>query len=108
VIGRRLEPRGMAAFVYILRCNDGSYYVGCTTNIEQRMALLYAGTFVGYTSTRRPVTLVGTAESQSIRDAIDFERRLKRWSRTKKEAVIRGAWDELPGLAARGFRPASI
>ena len=97
----------MAPHVYILRCSDGSYYVGCTTSIGHRLAQHHAGTFPGYTSSRRPVTLMWNAEFQSLRDAIDYERRLKRWSRAKKEAVIRGDWGKLPGLAARGFRPAA-
>ena len=105
--GGCLEPRTMAPHVYILRCRDGSYYVGCTTNIEKRLGQHYAGTLGGYTSTRLPVTLVLNAEFQSLHDAIDYERRLKRWSRAKKEAVINGAWDDLPALAARGFRPAA-
>lgn len=98
----------MAATVYILRCRDGSYYVGCTTNFEQRLGQHRAGTYEGYTSSRLPVEVVWNAEFQSIYDAIAFERQLKRWSRAKKEAVIRGDWDNLPELAARGFRPTHV
>ena len=97
----------MAAWVYILKCADGSYYTGCTTNLEQRIGQHKAGTFSGYTSTRLPVEVVWCAEFQDIHDAIDYERKLKRWSRAKKEAVINGVWDDLPALAARGFRPAA-
>ncbi len=97
----------MAAWVYILTCSDRSYYVGCTTAIDDRFAEHQAGTYPGYTSTRRPVVMVWAAEFQTIHDAIDFERKLKRWSRAKKEAVIRGDWDSLPGLSRRGFRPAA-
>jgi len=99
------EPK--VAWVYILRCSDGSYYIGCTTNLEQRMAQHRSGSLPGYTSIRRPVELVWVSEHQSIRDAIQVERQMKRWSRAKKEAVIRQDWDALPGLSARGFRPAS-
>jgi len=89
----------MAAWVYILKCRDGSYYTGCTTNLEQRIAQHKAGTFSGYTSTRLPLECVWCGEFQSIHDAIDYERKLKRWSRAKKEAVINGDWDSLPVLA---------
>jgi len=47
----------MGGYVYILRCADGSYYVGTTRgSLEQRVAEHQAGSFDGYTSLRRPVT----------------------------------------------------
>jgi predicted GIY-YIG superfamily endonuclease len=47
------------AFLYILRCADGSYYVGITrTSLEMRVAQHNAGTFGGHTLTRCPVVLV--------------------------------------------------
>jgi putative endonuclease len=51
----------MAVYLYILRCADGSYYTGTTrTSLDRRIAEHQAGTFAGYTSTRRPVDLVFT------------------------------------------------
>lgn len=98
----------MAAWVYILRCADGSYYTGCTTNLDERLSQHRSGSFGGYTSTRLPVDVAWCAEFQSIHDAIDYERRLKRWSRAKKEAVIAGDWDRLPVLArSRQYHPAT-
>lgn len=87
------------SWVYMLRCADGSYYIGCTTNLEQRLGQHRAGTVEGYTSTRLPVDCVYVAEFQSLYDAIAWERKIKRWSRAKKEAVIAQAWDRLPALA---------
>jgi len=47
------------AYLYILRCADGSYYNGTTrTELEIRIAQHNAGTFDGYTKSRRPVTLI--------------------------------------------------
>ena len=81
----------MNAFVYILRCADGSYYVGSTrTSLEERMAQHDLGHFGGYTAKRRPVTLVWSQDFDRITDAIAAERRLKGWSRAKKEALIAG------------------
>ena len=94
----------MASWVYILQCRDNSYYVGCTTNIDTRIGQHRAGTFEGYTSTRLPVEVVYVAEFQSLHDAIDWERRLKRWRRAKKEAVIAGRWGELPSLSLSRWR----
>jgi putative endonuclease len=49
--------------------------------------------------------MVWCNEFQRLDDAIAFERRIKRWSRVKKEALIEGAYERLPELAARGFKP---
>ena len=95
----------MAAWTYVLRCSDGSYYAGCTTDLERRLAQHDAGSHDGYTSTRRPLTLVWTGEFQTILDAIDMERRIKRWSRLKKEALVQQNYDALPELSRRGFKP---
>jgi len=90
------------AFLYILRCADGSYYIGTTrTSLEMRIAGHNAGTFGGYTATRRPVTLVFSQWFERITDAIENERKLKKWSRAKKEAFIRGDFVALRTLAAR-------
>jgi len=98
----------VAAWVYMLRCADGSYYVGCTTNLDQRYGEHQSGVAPGYTSTRLPVVMVWAEEFQGLHDAIDVERQIKRWSRAKKEALIRRDFAALPALARRGFRPASF
>jgi putative endonuclease len=90
----------MDIHVYILRCNDGSYYVGLTkAGLEKRLFEHGTGTFEGYTSTRRPVTLVWSQEFSSLIDAIALERKLKGWRREKKEAVIRGDYSVLRELS---------
>ena len=55
----------------------------------------------GYTATRRPVTLVYSQWFERITDAIENERKLKKWTRAKKEAFIRGDFATLRKLAAR-------
>ncbi len=90
------------AWLYILRCSDGSYYVGTSrTSLEIRIAQHNDGTFQGYTASRRPVELVFAQWFDRITDAIENERRLKRWSRAKKEALIRGDFASLQRLAKR-------
>ena len=92
----------MTAFVYILRCSDGSYYVGSTrSSLEARVAEHNAGTFRGYTWSRRPVELVFHESSERITDAIAAERQLKGWSRAKKEALINGNTAVLQQAAKR-------
>jgi predicted GIY-YIG superfamily endonuclease len=96
----------MASWTYILLCADGSYYTGCTTNWEQRWGQHQAGALGRYTADRRPLKVAWLAEFQHLDDAIAMERRLKRWSRAKKEAAIRGEWDRLPTLARnRQYHP---
>ena len=94
----------MGAFVYILHCADGSYYVGSARgdDFDKRFYEHQTGALGGgYTSTRRPVRLVFHEHFERINDAIAAERRIKGWSRAKKEALIRGEWDRLPWLAKR-------
>jgi len=90
------------AWLYILRCADGSYCIGTTrTSLEIRIAEHNAGTFEGYTTSRRPVELIFSQWFDRITDAIENERKLKKWSRAKKEAFIRGDFESLQQLAKR-------
>ena len=92
----------MDIWVYMLRCSDGSYYVGSARiSLDRRMAQHQSGELGGYTSTRRPVELVWSTDFQYATDAIACERRVKGWSRAKKEALIRGDYTELSRLAHR-------
>jgi putative endonuclease len=93
-------PEG--AWLYILRCADGSYYVGTTrSSLDSRIAQHNAGTFEGYTASRLPVELIFSQWFDQITDAIENERKLKKWSRAKKEALIRGDFASLRQLAKR-------
>ena len=90
------------AWLYLLRCNDASYYCGTTrASLDKRMAEHEAGSPPGYTTTRRPVSLVFSQEFERIEDAIAAERQVKGWSRAKKEALIAGDMDRLRLLAKR-------
>jgi putative endonuclease len=93
----------MSVFVYILRCNDGHYYVGTTrANLEQRIVEHNRGVYGGYTASRRPVVLVFSQSFERAQDAIAAERQIKGWRRKKKEALIRGDFVLLSALA-RGY-----
>jgi predicted GIY-YIG superfamily endonuclease len=89
----------MSFYVYMLRCGDGSYYVGHTDDLEKRLAAHKTGDIPGYTRSRRPVQLVFHEEFLSREDAFLLERQLKGWSRRKKEALVRGDWDSLKQLS---------
>ena len=93
----------MSAYLYILHCADGSYYVGTTrNNLETRVSEHQAGSFDGYTARRRPIILVFHQYFERIEDAVAAERQIKGWRREKKEALIRGDYASLPLLARRG------
>jgi putative endonuclease len=89
--------------VYMLRCADGSYYVGSTRQeVEARVWEHNNLPIEGYTTRRRPVTLVFTETYDRITDAIARERQIKGWSRRKKEALIALDYEGLPALSRRG------
>ena len=90
------------AYLYIVRCRDGSLYTGTTRgSLEIRIAQHNAGTFEGYTVSRRPVVLIYSEKFERITDATTNERKIKGWSRAKKEALIRGDFDALRALSRR-------
>ncbi|QUW18060.1 GIY-YIG nuclease family protein [Agrococcus sp. Marseille-Q4369] len=89
------------AWVYMLRCSDGSYYVGSTGVIEQRLQEHADGKGAEYTKRRLPVELVWAEELDGLADAYAMERRIHGWSRAKKEALIAGDWERIRSLARR-------
>jgi putative endonuclease len=89
-------------FVYMLRCSDGSYYIGLTNDVERRVAEHQSGMIPKcYTHSRRPLKLVYRAEFREVTDAIAWEKHIKRWSRKKKEALARGDEDALKQFSKR-------
>jgi putative endonuclease len=89
----------MSFWVYILICTDGSYYTGHTDNLEKRLAAHESGEFRGYTSSRLPVKLVFSQEFPTREEALGRELQIKKWSRRKKQAMMRGDWQEVSRLA---------
>lgn len=91
-------------FTYMLRCADGSYYVGSAVDLERRLAQHDAGEGAAYTVRRRPVELVWAHETQLVDDAFALEKKIQGWSRAKREALIEGRFDDLPGLSRSAYR----
>ncbi|WP_417610820.1 GIY-YIG nuclease family protein [Parasphingorhabdus sp.] len=89
----------MAFFTYILKCSDGSFYTGHTDNLEQRLAQHQSGFFTGYTYKKRPVELVWSENFPTRYEALEAEKRIKGWTRAKKQALIDGDWGLLSELA---------
>lgn len=79
----------MAAFVYLLRCADGTLYCGWSTDPLRRHTQHQAGTASRYTRTRRPVELIWSRECANRSDAMREEVRIKRLSAAEKRALVR-------------------
>ncbi|WP_163400163.1 GIY-YIG nuclease family protein [Flavobacterium fluviatile] len=92
------------SYVYILKCSDGSYYTGVTSNITKRVYEHQVGYYPDcYTINKRPIELVFYCEFTDINLAIEKEKQIKKWSRLKKEALINGDFDALVNLAKKRF-----
>jgi putative endonuclease len=89
---------------YILRCGDGTYYVGSARDLDHRLEQHRAGLGGEYTSKRQPVTLVWLEEHSRIDEAWEREKRLQGWSRAKREALVEGRLADLPALARKKRR----
>ena len=87
--------------MYMLRCSDGSYYVGSTVNLEIRLRQHQRGDGAEYTKRRLPVELVYSCTFERIVEAFAAEKKVQGWSRAKREALIDGRFDLLPDLSSR-------
>ena len=99
--GQTPAPGNSPCFVYILRCSDGSYYVGSTTEVVEREQTHNDGHGAEYTATRRPVRMVYSEAHESWPAARKREAQIKGWSRAKKKALIEGNRSRLHVLARR-------
>jgi putative endonuclease len=93
----------MGGWTYMLRCSDESFYIGSTSyaDVEVRVAEHNDARYWGYTSSRRPVSLIWSKRFDDLRDAHAMERQLKGWSRAKKMALIKGDGESLVRLSSR-------
>ncbi|TWG96446.1 putative endonuclease [Nocardioides sp. J9] len=90
-------------WTYMLRCDDGSYYVGSTWDLDGRVWQHNHDDQLGAACNRarRPVVLVWSVWYDRISDAFHLEKQIQGWSRKKREALIRGEYDALPNLSRR-------
>jgi len=83
-------------YVYIVKCNDGTYYTGVTNNVDKRLVEHNKGKNTeSYTHSRRPLELVFCELFTNYNLAIEWETRIKKWSVKKKEALINSDWQKL-------------
>ncbi len=87
-------------YVYILICSDGLTYTGFTNNISRRFEEHQNGkNKTCFTYKRRPLKLIFHQEFNDVHQAINFEKRIKKWSSKKKLALAKGEYDLLKILA---------
>ena len=91
----------MAHHVYILRCVDGTLYVGSAQDLEERLKAHNDGRGAAHTFKRRPVRLVYSEAFDSHDSALARERQLKHWTHGKKQALIDGNLERLKHLSRR-------
>ena len=91
-------------FVYILRCNDSTYYIGHTDDMEKRLSEHHTKAQLScYTASRLPVELVYVETTSSRYEALNFERQIKGWSRKKKDALIKKDFEKLKLYSKKNF-----
>ena len=78
----------MFFYVYVLQCFDGTYYVGCTNNLENRLKQHnFSKKGAHYTKLRRPVVLKYSETFDTLLQARRREAEIKKWRREKKEKL---------------------
>jgi type I restriction enzyme S subunit len=87
------------AYMYILQCADGSYYVGSAKDLALRLQQHQNGAGANHTKKRLPVKLLYFEEFSRIDEAFYREKQVQGWSRKKKEALIEEMPEKLHDLA---------
>jgi putative endonuclease len=78
----------ITAWVYLLRCADGSLYCGWTNNLEKRIKAHQAGTASRYTRSRLPVELAISLLQKDYQSARQEEARIKKLNRKEKLELL--------------------
>ena len=83
-----------AYYVYILECSDGFLYTGVTNNVARRLVEHQQALNKScFTYKRRPVQLIFHQDFNDIKQAIYFEKKIKKWSAKKKLALANDDFD---------------
>lgn len=86
----------MPYFVYILKCANGTFYTGSTSNLHDRINAHKSGADPNsYTYRLRPIKLVWAEEYESRIEALNVEKHIKGWSHVKKQALIENDFEKI-------------
>ncbi len=89
-----------AFYVYVILCNDNSYYTGLTDDLMRRFEEHINGLYeTCYTFKKRPLILEYYETIPFLKDAVERERQIKGWSKAKKKALIQGNFHMLQLLS---------
>lgn len=88
-LGESMECRDRKHYVYILKCSDGTFYTGYTTDPMRRTRVHNSGKGARYTRSRRPVELIYTEEYDNKAEAQRREYAIKQLTRAEKEQLIK-------------------
>lgn len=75
-------------YTYMVKCSDGTFYTGWTTNVEKRVKAHNTGKGAKYTKTRRPVELIYFQEFETKEEAMSREYAIKQLTRKQKEQLL--------------------
>jgi len=89
----------MKGYMYILKCSNGEYYTGSTTDLDRRMQQHQNGEGSNFSWKHLPVQLIYSEEFSSIGEAFKREEQIHKWSRAKKDALIKGDIEKLKALS---------
>jgi putative endonuclease len=89
------------AWVHILECSDGTFYVGSTVYLEARLWQHQSGLGAEYTKRRLPVKLVFSEQFERIDQAFALKKQIQNWSHAKRLALIEGRFDDLRELSRK-------
>jgi putative endonuclease len=76
------------AFMYLIECADGTFYVGSTRDLTRRLYQHRIGAGAEYTRRRLPLRLVYFEEYQSVGQAFAREKQVQGWVRSRKRKLI--------------------
>jgi len=94
-----VEPVEGLSWIYILWCRNRTLYVGQSRDIQDRLNRHSDGSGARHTKQLKSFVLVYIEGPMSSEDVVKRERQLKKWSRAKKLALIRGDKEELRRLS---------
>lgn len=86
----RESARELSNYTYMVRCCDGSFYIGWTNNLDKRIKAHNAGVGAKYTKPRRPVELVYYEAFATKQEAMSREYHLKQLTHAQKAALLNG------------------
>jgi len=76
-------------YIYLIQCNDGSFYTGVTSNLKRRFQEHKTKSGSWHTKIYRPIKIIYTEEYQTKLEALEREKQIKGWRREKKLNLIK-------------------